>query len=48
MNPILIAIDDLNRMADDRHAWLSRAAEQIRQWKADEAATQDNDLQEEE
>lgn len=37
-SPILITIDDLNRMSDERHAWLGRAAEQIRQWKLEDAA----------
>jgi hypothetical protein len=48
MNPMheLTLIDDLNRMAEERHAWLSIAAAQIERWKIEEA-TQDNDPPEE-
>ena len=42
MIPILIASEDLIRMAEERHAWLSIAAAQIERWKIEEA-TQDND-----
>jgi hypothetical protein len=36
--PVIITVDRLIRMAEERHAWLSKAAAQIEQWKAEDAA----------
>lgn len=44
--PTLDLIAQLNRMSEERHAWLSIAAAQIERWRAEEA-TQDNDPPEE-
>lgn len=37
-NPTVDLIDQLNRWSEERHAWLSRAAAQIAEWKAEDAA----------
>ena len=36
-NPVVITIDRLNRMQDERHGWLSIAAAQIERWKQEDA-----------
>ena len=36
-SPITKAIDELNRLTLERHGWLSRASEQVRQWKEEDA-----------
>ena len=38
MSPTLIAIDRLNAMQEERHAWLSIAAAQIRKWREEDEA----------